>query len=354
MTILVRALRALVGATAVSYALALLVHLLLRWTVAPGTLWWVDFTANFTPYLFAPLLILLPLALLARLNWRVVVLPLLVLLVTGALLYAPRFFPPTATVSATGPTIDVLTFNMRGRDKRFEFDAEIAWLDAVAVDIALIQEIPRLWHERAPLDLNDDYPEQYHQSAEVRVRGQSTLTRYPMFDAEPFTLTPTTGAQLRSVVVIDGREVALYNIHLALPVGDETHLPITLPNDTLNLMTRYDETGRNRQITALLDRLDAEPLPYIVAGDFNTSDNAIMYGALAAQMTDAWAVGGTGFGGSWPIASRIGVPAIVPPLLRIDYIWHSAHFRTVRTWQGEPVNSYGDHLPLFATLELLP
>jgi endonuclease/exonuclease/phosphatase (EEP) superfamily protein YafD len=52
-----------------------------------------------------------------------------------------------------------------------------------------------------------------------------------------------------------------------------------------------------------------------------------------------------GFGASWP-ALFTGIP----PLVRIDYIWHSDEFRAISVKQGPDIGS--DHLPLYATLDI--
>ena len=73
-------------------------------------------------------------------------------------------------------------------------------------------------------------------------------------------------------------------------------------------------------------------------------------GTLAARMGDSFREAGLGFGWSWPVAAQVKLPAFVPPLMRIDYIWHSPQWRTVTASQGPTLGS--DHLPLYATLEL--
>jgi endonuclease/exonuclease/phosphatase (EEP) superfamily protein YafD len=114
----------------------------------------------------------------------------------------------------------------------------------------------------------------------------------------------------------------------------------------------YDTEMRNRQIARLLEILEAETYPFIVAGDFNTSDQAVIYGELAGYMRDSFREAGWGLGGSWPVSQSRGLPAFIPPLVRIDYIWHSDHFRAVEALQGPPRGS--DHLPLLVTLDVLP
>jgi endonuclease/exonuclease/phosphatase (EEP) superfamily protein YafD len=352
--VLRRFLQLMIGAAGISYGLSLTFHLMLRAMVAPGTVWWVDFANSFTPYLFLPLLLLLPLALLARTSRRYVALPLAGLLLVGLVWLLPRLIPDSASAQGEGTTLAIATFNMRGGSNNQDIGDDIAWLRVQALDIAFIQEIPRKYYDTVAAELTDLYPQQISQLHDLRVRGQSILTPFSVIASEDFFLDERGEAQQRIVIGIDGREVALYNLHLMLPVGNEAHLPWSPSNALLSLLTRYDEQGRNREIDALIERLAAEPLPYIAAGDFNTSDNSVAYERLAAHMTDAFRSAGTGMGGTWPITATIALPDSIPPLLRIDYIWHSRHFRALAAEVGTPVNTYGDHLPVFATLELLP
>ncbi len=113
----------------------------------------------------------------------------------------------------------------------------------------------------------------------------------------------------------------------------------------------YDDSARDAQIHALIARLQDEPLPYVVAGDFNMSDQSVIYGDLAAAMGDSFREAGTGLGTSWPmLQASFGLPLSIPPLMRIDYIWHSDEFRAVEASVGPFLGS--DHLPMLATLAL--
>ena len=68
-----------------------------------------------------------------------------------------------------------------------------------------------------------------------------------------------------------GRDVALYNLHLLPP-------------------RRLDYTAEGRlQFADLLDRLTAERLPVIVAGDFNLTETTPQHADLRrVGLADAW------------------------------------------------------------------
>lgn len=85
--------------------------------------------------------------------------------------------------------------------------------------------------------------------------------------------------------------------------------------------------------------VEAETEPVIVSGDFNSTPHHWTYRHLARGFTDAFAVGGSGWGGTWPS---------VVPLLRIDYVLASPEW-TVTSASVMPL-TLSDHRPLVARL----
>ena len=140
----------------------------------------------------------------------------------------------------------------------------------------------------------------------------------------------------------------MYALHFTLPLKPRAQFD---PNADIGpeALLRYDERRRNAQIRRFLEYTRAESKPFIVAGDFNTSDASLIYVEVAALVSDAWRAAGVGAGRTWPVAEAIGLPRVVQPLLRIDYIWHSADLRTVAARVGEPIGS--DHLPVTVEFE---
>ena len=175
------------------------------------------------------------------------------------------------------------------------------------------------------------------------------LSRYPVLSVEEL---PGDGvpAQQRFTIDFEEQIVAVYNVHLAMPIGNSSRLPQFGENFILQTALSYNNSTRNAEITRLLERLETEPYPFVVTGDFNMSEQAAIYSEIANCMGDAFREAGVGWGGSWPVSIVDELPAFIPPLLRVDYIWHSAHFRSVEAYQGPKMGS--DHLPFYATLEL--
>lgn len=323
------------------YGLALAVYVVLRFTLR-DSLWWLAFLHNFAPYYFAPLLALIPLLFIFRARRMAV--RLLPLLLIGVLLYGPRWLPrPSPAAAGNVDSLKLVTFNVLALTE--DYSRIIAWLRATNAGIILLQEVDD--HETPAIieALADEYP------YAVDLVGTTLLglSRYPILEQERVNL----GLWYidRFVVEIEGQALTVYNVHMHMPLLNEPRFPVSVPDGMLQLALQYDETHRNSLIRRLLAVLAEEDLPYIVAGDFNTSDNTLMYDEMAAFMRDSFRETSAGLGATWP--ASVGddpLPPFIPPMLRIDYVWHSADLRALATATGPDIGS--DHLPVIATLAL--
>jgi vancomycin resistance protein VanJ len=342
-----RWLRGIVLGLAGLYAAGLALVLLLR-VCFGDRFWWLALLNSAAPYAFLPLILLLPLAI--ALRGRVVTIALAALAVIGGLWFGPYFLPYGAAASALpqGPAdLRVVSFNVWGNNPRL---AEVeAWLRAMDADLVLLQEIPPQYAGGIPA-LADLYPYQAGQSPDLRLYGNLTLSRTPILQVEDFDLEGDgIPSQQRIVVEVPGSgQVAVYNVHLLMPMRQQARLNLPGNFFPLVMATRYDDRGRNAQITRLLARVEAESLPVLIGGDFNLSDQSVTYTQLASHLTDAFRAAGRGFGFSWPSAERVRLPGWVPPLLRIDYVWTSAAFISLAGWIGPDLGS--DHRPVVIDL----
>ncbi|MBZ0297772.1 MAG: endonuclease/exonuclease/phosphatase family protein [Anaerolineae bacterium] len=326
------------------YGLALASYVVLRVLIGDN-IWWLAWLNNFAPYYFLPLFISLPLALwlhlkrLSRLYFM--------LLVIAAIWLTPRFIHSNTlfTSDAAEALLSVITFNVWGDNQ--EVENVITWLRDVNADVVLLQEIPPIWAGEGIPELDNLYPYQISQS---RMWGDMSLSRYPITSYEQYELRDGIAVQDRIEIEWNKQRVAIYNIHILMPLRDTPRFTLPINQPYLNMLLKYDDTNRNRQIDQLLTILETERNPFVVAGDFNMSDNTVKYGEVAAQLDDAFREAGFGIGATWPYNEIAGFPAFVPPLLRIDYIWHSDEFRAVRATTGPQLGS--DHYPVVASLKL--
>ncbi|HYN88342.1 MAG TPA: endonuclease/exonuclease/phosphatase family protein, partial [Ardenticatenaceae bacterium] len=85
-----------------------------------------------------------------------------------------------------------------------------------------------------------------------------------------------------------------------------------------------------------------------VAGDFNLVPLNRAYRPLTQVASDTWAAAGWGFGFTFPDQPKgDGRAFTLPPLVRIDYLWHSSslHPRSIRIL---PSDTGSDHRGLVA------
>jgi endonuclease/exonuclease/phosphatase (EEP) superfamily protein YafD len=345
----------LIGFSALAYLPVMLVYLILRFTVQDRN-WFVAELNTFAILLFIPLPILLTLSLLVRSRTGLLLLSPVMLIV--AIWIGPRFLPKNP--AAHSPVLRVMSNNI----SHFNIDPDRVPQIAQSQnpDVIFLQEVLIDEHQSALNALDVAYPYQTRQYDQMRQYMYNayniTYSRYPFVISEQVDPQISLMPQIyRNVIEVDGQRIALYNIHLLSPGGERRLTRVTrffrlTNNYFVRYALSYDDSIRNLQIEALLSFLATEPYPYIVAGDFNTSDFSMTYNRLASAMHDSFAEGGVGLGSSWPAVRALGYPAFIPPIIRIDYIWHSAGLQTVSAWKGDFSGS--DHLPMFADFALSP
>lgn len=309
-----------------------------------GRFWWLALLNDFVVVLFLPLPVVLVLEGLFRSRWVLAI--GLGLALVGILWFGPYFIPKTE-ILPTEPILRVVTFNTWGYNSRLEEVRE--WLREVEADIVLMQEIPEEYANNGVPELQDLYPYQISQPTDERWWGNLLLSRYPVLSAERL---PGDGvpAQQRFTIDFEGQVVAVYNVHLAMPIGSTARFSQADENFVLQTALSYNDSVRNAEIRRLLGRLEGEPYPFIVAGDFNMSEQSAIYSEIADRMGDTFREVGIGWGGSWPVRIVDELPPFIPPLLRVDYIWHNMHFCAIEAYRGPKIGS--DHLPFYAVLEL--
>lgn len=349
------------------YALLVALFTLLRLLRLSGTPL-IDLANTFAPYWYMPLVVTFPLSVivtrgggapvkherkrLSRLSkskdaadahtypprWSVL---LQICLIAIGLYWfaAPGMYRPVEPPS--GATFSVVTFNVQGSNHDLKRATD--WLLRQAPDVIVLQETAEGYDGRlAPL--YDVYAHEDHIEGSVRV-----FSRFAILEREILHIEDDRArAALRLLLDQDGRQLAVYALHFTLPLKPRAQFD---PDADIGpeALLRYDERRRNAQIRRFLDIAREETSPYIAAGDFNLSDASLIYDEVAALMDDAWRAAGVGAGRTWPLAEAIGLPRVIQPLLRIDYLWHSAALRPTAAAVGENIGS--DHLPVTVAFE---
>ncbi len=254
---------------------------------------------------------------------------------------APGIYRPVEPPK--GDAFSVVTFNVQGSN--LELEEATDWLLRESPDLIVLQETAKGYDQRlAPL--YDVYAHEDHVEGSARV-----FSRFAILEREILSIEDEPGREaLRLLLSHDGRELAVYALHFTLPLKPRAQFD---PDADIGpeALLRYDERRRNAQIRRFLEIASSENSPFIVAGDFNMSDASLIYDEVAARMGDAWRAAGVGAGRTWPVAEAIGLPRVIHPLLRIDYIWHSDELRPASASVGESIGS--DHLPVTVQFEWL-
>lgn len=278
------------------------------WALAPEARWWVAMTNIFALYLFAPLLVLAPLALVLPSGWlrAATAVPLAIFLAS----FGPWLVPRGAEQPA-GTPLRVVTFNQRVYTGRASEILEA--VRAQGADVVALQEVtPDVMH-RAETRLRDIYPYQEHVPHEWDL-DMTILSRYPLrvHEHDP---------QVRRLWVtldVDGHDVHVINVHLNSPEYG-SYSPRWMPQ--LRLPRGYSAARRASEAPRLFAVVDRVAEPLIVLGDHNFSEREPLYDEFAARLTDAFRSTSWGVGATYP-DDRVyfGVPLPVP-LIRIDYVW---------------------------------
>lgn len=290
-----------------------------------GYCWWpVAFFSNSLPWtlLFAPLILVILTAMHRRCR------ALLAGIVTAALLvwYGPLLVPkPAASCFFPCDSLTVLQYNIA--EGRTPLDDLLHTLRESEADVITLQEVETSQAEIIHKDLLDVYP---YQIAEIN-GGAGLLSRYPIREHSYLDLSGRS--YLRADLDINGQALVVVSAHPEVAYMD---------------LQNWNYSSRSRSALISLADIASRGTPMLIAGDFNMVDQSADYDImLQAGLHDVFREQGWGFGPTYPTKHAVA-PIRMTPFLRIDFIWHTSHLRTLRAWVG--ADSGSDHLPVFAVL----
>jgi endonuclease/exonuclease/phosphatase (EEP) superfamily protein YafD len=193
-------------------------------------------------------------------------------------------------------------------------------------DVLVLLEYRSHWHEAFQPALAAEYPHM-HCTIQEDNFGLAIYSRRPFVG--PVDMDLRLGSiglpQARAVIQLDGRDVALYCVHLAPPGGI------------------WSTTEQRHEFADLLEQLKQETLPVVLCGDFNFTNRSVFADALERLgLIDVHRISGRGRGTTW---CRIGLLRWLPGI-RLDHIFLSKELTSPRCATG--VGRGSDHRPVMA------
>ena len=323
--------------------------------IHPQTAWWLQPVAVVLPVIAAEVVVdTLASALLGR--WLLFAASLVLLAV-----FAYRYVEVLGgSVNGTGDTLTVVTLNSAGGVHNLEGgDRGIPEIiRAMEPDIFCLQEftVDYRGNEARTYGYVDALleVEGYEIVAPERLEGHRkpapVVTRLGFDQSSIIGLAGSqllgpAGTLVRAQLRWDGRPIVVYNVHLQ---GYTRNRPwsnghLFSIRAWLSFLRRSGASFIQRAAEAenIKTLMDQEEHPVLLCGDFNTTPHQWVHGRLSRGFQDVYRSSGGLWGPTFP--SR-------RPLVRIDYMMASEHWKVVESMVGPRLPS--DHRPVIARLRL--
>ncbi|MBA3530615.1 MAG: endonuclease/exonuclease/phosphatase family protein [Ardenticatenales bacterium] len=284
-------------------------------------LWW-----------FAPLVVLLPVALLVRA--RQATLMSLLILLPALLFFGDDFLPgQSREVAEDIPRLRVLSFN--ALISNVAYDAVAETIRTEEPDVIAIQELSEEMAAELTARVGEQYPYQLLYPSPYP-DGIGLWSRYPLREGPSLDYAGWKHWAQSATVEVEGHSVRLFNIHL-WPIG-------VLDRELFARNLAYQHAQ-----VAVLQKVIAETEgAVLVVGDFNASPTNESYHRMDEELVDAWREVAIGPGFTWPApGARLRWSQ---PFLRIDYMWTKGRVTPLRVRVLPRIGS--DHLPLVGDFAL--
>jgi len=317
-----------------------------------------NITTAFSLYLpqvtwLLPLLFLLPLSLLFHRLCFIVNATALVLAVWLWMGYQWRSAGAQDAPKGGPPVLSLLT-NNRGQHMN---QSLLPFKNAMRPDLLLLQEASG---RAAGFLASPDYVEFTHGQS---VGEHTLLSRHPVLEARLLDAHPAGNQARAARFVIDwqGTKVSVYSVHLMTPRqvlasyrrGAFLFGVLGLPGTPwVGKRLAYQEFWDRQMADArhLLEAVQSDANPVLVAGDFNAPHAGHLHRMVTAVLQDAHAEAGSGFGFSFPGTTSSPL-SLGGPWLRIDYVFHGSQWRTLEC-VTEP-DRPSQHRAVFARMALM-
>ncbi|MBI3240978.1 MAG: endonuclease/exonuclease/phosphatase family protein [Chloroflexi bacterium] len=234
------------------------------WLTVRDGWWWLTVINRFVPHLFAPILVILPLALFSR-RHRAIAASLIPPLVFGAL-YWPYFGPHLAQPDQT-PSLRVMTYNVLFSNTDYEAVATVILTHRP--DLVALQEIQPEMMGALVERLGETYPYSL-MGGEHPYGTTAVFSRYPLLDSYVLDLKADRPAAAVKVSVA-GEEVTFIAAHLlayGLRWGSLAEMP-----DIINLRV-FEQERQAQLLVEEVERLDGTVILACEIRDQGGSDHS--------------------------------------------------------------------------------
>jgi len=293
--------------------------------------WWIKILSPIALWLFAPIVLLIPLGLLLGTG----VLALIGLV--GTAFYASRFrgtlYRGARPVQGDGARrIKVMTGNLfKGNRRVGEIVRAIRFEEP---DIVALQELRADHASALDHELADLYPyRSLHPGTDSE--GMGLLSRHPVRSFELCATSGTANKLQRAAVEVDGRTLWVINMHPRIPIVTGPHL------GEFMLPLGLDDSERVADLERIADLMDGERFDAILLGDMNATPECQPYGLIASEWRNAFDVAGRGLGMTYPVHQCFFGLKLPLPIFRIDHIFYRGAWRPVSARNGRMPGS--DH-----------
>jgi vancomycin resistance protein VanJ len=331
-------LKQVVKFCAYSYSAFIICYFMLR-LIFWDRLWIIAFIGTFSPLILLPILLLPLLAFLIIKNRWFSIISSIACILLLSWLHIKYFSPEPISITGSQPSLKILSHNVGWYTTKSP--TLIKLINQEQADIVFLQETVQKHRKRVFNLLKSDYPYQ------INTPPVGILSKYPVLSGEILHLANHPETQQRAVIKFAGQEIVIYNMQAT---GPWVKIYKILPFIKIPI---YKYQHRFPEIQDLVERIQKETLPVIVAGDFNMTDENQDYYSVQQVLQDAFLKSGFGFGFTWPhgfFAKRFNL-RLSHPVCRIDYIWYSKHWGAKSSAVLQATES--DHLPVEAELILL-
>ena len=306
------------------------------------SVWWLALLNAFVPLFFAPILIYLPLGIIAPsiAAWTGVVIPALIFLY----FYGSHFlFKPSRPTETAGDPVTIMTFNVWWHSRPDQTAPVIT--QNGSIDVAALQEMREHMGQYLIDAWGAHYPYRLLQTGTGTPR-LGIFSRYPLIPVATDHLAAFDFRIQAARVIAPAGEFLLYNIHPRAPNFRE----YIQEHKSLGREIERSIQLQLRHIEALLADINSQDQAAVVVGDFNCTPQSTVYARLSSQLVDGHRSAGWGFGHTFPVHGKdLGGLPVLFSFMRLDMLFHSTELVTLHSRVGKR-NGDSDHSPVITTL----